>query len=342
MHTDNATLQTTAESAPVDPREIARENLKAAAALLRDTLTLEERKELLRISPLHSAWMVASNWVFVFLAMALVARWPNPLTILFALFLIGARQLGMAVVMHEASHHTLFANRRLNDWVGNWLAAYPVWADVAPYRAYHLKHHKFTGTPDDPDLGLAAPFPITRASFWRKTWRDLSGQTGWKQARGVFLRDVGWTRGRNQRTLGMNEGEQPDVGWHKIAPVAISNAALLGLLTLAGYPALYLLWVVAWLTTYRFVTRVRSIAEHGMVPDSLDPLRNTRTVRAGWLERLLIAPNRVNYHLEHHLLMTVPQHNLPRMHRMLRERGALEGAVIANCYADVLRLATSR
>lgn len=342
MLADNTAQIDDAAAPTEDPRVIAREKLKDAAALLRDTLTLDERKDLLRISPLHSAWMVASNWVFVFAAMALVARWPNPLTILFALFLIGARQLGMAVVMHEASHHTLFANRRLNDWVGNWLAAYPVWADVAPYRAYHLKHHKFTGTPDDPDLGLAAPFPISRASFRRKTWRDLSGQTGWKQAKGVFLRDVGWSGGRNQRTLGMNEGHQPDVGWHKIAPVAISNGVLLAVLTLAGHPALYLLWVAAWLTTYRFVTRVRSIAEHGMVPDTLDPMRNTRTTRARWWERLMIAPNRVNFHLEHHLLMTVPQHNLPRMHRMLRERGALEGAVIANSYADVLRLATSR
>ncbi len=325
-----------------DPRAIARDHLNNAAALLRRTMTLEERNQLLRIEPLRSAWMIASNWVLIFAAMALVAWWPNPLTILFALMLIGARQLGLGVVMHEAAHHTLFANRKLNDWAANWLCAYPIWTDIGPYRAYHLKHHKYAGTPDDPDLGLAAPFPITRTSFRRKVWRDLSGQTGLKQAYGVFLRDVGWSRGANQRSLGMHRGEQPDVGWHKIAPVAVTNAILLAILTAAGHPALYLLWVGAWLTTYRFVSRVRSIAEHGMVPEPLDPMRNTRTLEVSWLERLLIAPNRVNYHLEHHLLMTVPHHNLPRMHRMLRERGVLEGAVIANGYAEVLRLAASR
>ena len=187
---------------------------KAAAAMLRATLTPEERKALLEIDPWQSWWMVGSNWLFSFAAMALVAWAPNPLTIVVALFVIAARQLGMAIVMHEAAHRTLFRNRRLNDWVGNWLAAYPVWADVAPYRAYHLVHHTRTGTDQDPDLGLAAPFPITRASFRRKLWRDLSGQTGWKQAKAVFRRDMGWSRGRNQRSLGMNEGEQPDVGWH--------------------------------------------------------------------------------------------------------------------------------
>ena len=63
---------------------------------------------------------------------------------------------------------------------------------------------------------------------------------------------------------------------------------------------------------------------------------------ASWWERLLIAPNRVNYHLEHHLLMTVPLYNLPKMHRMLKERGVLEGANIASGYAQVLREATAK
>src|SRR6185295_5993873 len=239
-------------------------------AMLRAVLSIEERKELLTINPLRSWWMVASNWVGVFAAMALVAWAPNPITIVLALFIIAARQLGMAIVMHEAAHRTLFRQRGLNDWVGNWLSAYPVWAEVAPYRAYHLVHHSRTGTDQDPDLGLAAPFPITRSSFKRKVWRDLSGQTGWKQARAVFRRDVGWSRSRNQRSLGMNEGEQPDVGWHKLIPVAVTNLVLLAVLALAGHAELYLLWVVAWLTTYRLVTRLRSIAEHGMVPDRHD------------------------------------------------------------------------
>lgn len=322
-------------NAPVDTS-------KAAAAMLREVLSTGERRALLRIDPLASAWMVASNWLLVFAAMAVVAWAPNPLTVIAALFVIGARQLGMAIVMHEAAHRTLFRDRRLNDWVGNWLAAYPVWAEVAPYRAYHLLHHSRTGTEQDPDLGLAAPFPVSRASFRRKVWRDLSGRTGWKQARAVFRRDVGWARGRNQRALGMNEGEQPDVGWHKLGPVATTNAALLGVLALAGHPALYLLWVVAWLTTYRLVTRIRSIAEHGMVPDRLDPLRNTRTTLVRWWERLLVAPNRVNFHLEHHLLMTVPHHNLPALHRLLRERGAIDERCLTAGYAAVLRLAASR
>lgn len=307
-----------------------------------DAISMEERRELLRVRPWRSWAMVLGNWVLVLVAMAAVAAWPNPITIIAALFVIGSRQLGMAIVMHEAAHRTLFANRRLNDWVGNWLAAYPVWAEVGPYRAYHLVHHSKTGTSEDPDLGLAAPFPITRSSFRRKLWRDISGQTGWKQMKLMLRYSLGATDRANRYNRDPGGGKRPNVGWHKLVPVATTNAILLAALTLAGAPALYLLWVAAWLTTYRLVTRIRSIAEHGMVPDPSDELRNTRTTLARWWERLLLAPNHVNFHLEHHLLMTVPAYNLKRMHELLRDRGVLDQACVANGYADVLRLATSR
>jgi fatty acid desaturase len=90
------------------------------------------------------------------------------------------------------------------------------------------------------------------------------------------------------------------------------------------------------------VTRVRFIAEHDMVPDQRDPLRNTRTVLPAWWERLLIVPNRLNYHLEHPLLMTVPHDNLARLHRLLRERGVLDQACVERGYLGILARAGSR
>lgn len=281
------------------------------------------------------AWLsIATNWGLVAAAFALIVWAPNPLTILIALFVIGARQLGCAVLMHEAAHRALFSNRRLNDWAGNWLCGFPVWSDLKPYRAYHLQHHAKTGTAEDPDLGLAAPFPVTRLSLRRKIWRDLSGQTGWKRAKAIFRRDLGLSRGRVARKDG--------AGVSALSGVVITNLVLLAILTIVGYPLLYLVWATAWLTTYSLAMRIRSIAEHGMVPDNADELRNTRTTLATWWERLLIAPNRVNFHLEHHLLMTVPLYNLPRMHRMLRDKGQLERACVTRGYRNIMRLASSR
>ncbi len=300
----------------------------------RTALTRDEVRELQRLRDARSWFSLALNWGIVFGAFALVAWWPNVLTVVVALFLIGGRQLGFAIFMHDASHFAFFENRKVNDFVGNWFAAYPIWGDLLPYRPYHVQHHAHTWTDKDPDISLATPFPITRKSFARKVWRDLSGQTGWKRAVFTLKRDLGRSQGKVRR--------RGDAGVRRLTGVLTTNAVLFTILLLAGHPELYLLWVIAWLTTYSLIMRIRAIAEHSMVPDPSDPMKNTRTTLASWWERLLIAPNRVNFHLEHHILMRVPHYNLPRMHAMLRDRGVLDDALISKSYFEVLRQASSK
>jgi len=295
----------------------------------RDSLSRDEIRSLLEKNDVRAAFSIVFNWAVVLAAMAAVVVWPNPLTIVASLFVIGARQLGMAILMHDAAHRALFANRALNDWAGNWLCAYPIWSDTLPYRRYHLQHHAKTGGPEDPDLGLVTPFPITRASLRRKIWRDLSGRTGIKFARGAW-----------KRTFGLY-GKDP-LATNATRGVAVTNAVLIAILGAAGHAELWLLWAAAWLTTHTLVTRIRSIAEHALTPNADDPLNNVRTTLPRWWERLLIAPNNVNYHLEHHLLMTVPHYRLPRMHRLLRSRGALDDACVERSYWMILKRAASK
>jgi fatty acid desaturase len=293
-------------------------------------LSAEERRRLAQVQDWRGWVTIVLNWAIVAGAFAMVALHPSVLTVIVALFLIGGRQLGCAIVMHEAAHRSLLKNASLNDWVGNWLASYPVWLDLKPYRSYHLQHHTKNWTEDDPDLGLALAFPVTRKSLLRKIWRDLSGQTGWKRAKVTLMRDLGRSKGKVRRA---------DAGAWALRGVIVTNLAMLALLALFGHAELYLLWVAAWFTTFSFVMRIRAIAEHSMTDDPTNPLRNTRTTLASWWERIFIAPNRVNYHLEHHLFMGMPLYSLPKLHRMLRERGVLDDACVERGYARVLRKA---
>jgi len=315
-----------AAGAPTKKSRLSDGNAVWKAALDRD-----EVRELLEPHDVRAWLSIGINWSIVFGAFALVARWPNPLTVLIAVVVIGGRQLSCAAVMHEASHRALFRNRALNDWAGNWLAAYPVWSDTDTYRPYHMQHHVKTASPEDPDIGLIQPFPITRKSLWRKVWRDLSGQTGWKFAKASWRRTFA-------RAVGDRQARRAALG------VLMSNLVLLAVLAGLGGAKLYLLWVVAWFTTYTLVTRIRAIAEHALTPGAFDPqdvLNNTRTVPARWWERLLVAPNFLNYHLEHHLLMTVPHYNLPKMHRLLAERGVLERACVEPSYWQIVKRASA-
>ena len=306
-----------------------------------EQFTTDEIRELRAIRE-HRAWLTLFvNYGLIAASMALVASLPNVFTVVLALFIIGARQLGLAVVMHESAHYTLFKNRKFNDFVGNWLAGYPIYLSANMYRAHHLEHHAKTWTDGDPDLSLATTFPVSKASMARKVIRDLLGITGLKKLIGttyLVVKVIGGER-VDSGTLPMRMERRPAI--RMVVGTVLTNLILLGVLWAFGHPLLYLLWFGAWMTTNNLVARIRSIAEHAVVPDSGDPMGQTRTVRAGWLERLLIAPNCVQYHLEHHLVMTVPHYNLPKFHAMMRERGLLEGACVADNYVQVLRAAVA-
>jgi fatty acid desaturase len=90
------------------------------------------------------------------------------------------------------------------------------------------------------------------------------------------------------------------------------------------------------------VSRIRNIAEHAVVPDNDDPLRNTRTTYANLLERLFVAPYWVNYHLEHHLFLFVPCWRLPAAHRALLAKGLGPKMELRDGYLEVLKRATSK
>jgi len=198
-----------------------------------------------------------------------------------------------------------------------------------------LQHHARTQQDDDPDLILSAPFPITQPSYRRKFWRDISGQTGYAQRKAQFLNALGdpsWPLAQRAAHF-----------WSKLGPQFVFNLLFFAALTVAGvwwaYP---LLWILPLLTWQMVITRIRNIAEHAVVPDSSDPLRNTRTTRAGFFERLFVAPYYVNYHLEHHLLFYVPCYNLPRVHRILSASRHADRMEVQPNYAAVLRLATAK
>ena len=306
-----------------------------------EQFTSDEIRELRTIRA-HRAWLTFFvNYGLIAASMALVAYLPNVFTVVLALFLIGARQLGLAVLMHESAHYTLFSNRKLNDFVGNWLAGYPIYLSAYMYRAHHLEHHAKTWADGDPDLPLATPFPVSKASMARKIVRDLLGITGLKKLIGTTYLVIKVIRGEQVDSGTLPMRMERGLAARMLAGTVVTNLILFGILWSLGYPLMYLLWFGAWMTTNNLVARIRSIAEHAVVPDPSQPIGQTRTVRASWLERLLIAPNCVQYHLEHHLVMTVPHYNLPRFHAMMRERGLLEGACVADSYAQVLRVAVT-
>jgi fatty acid desaturase len=287
--------------------------------------------ELTRRSAWRASVAVLQDFAVIALAVAVaLAFWPNAAVILLAIIIIGTRQHALFVIAHDAAHYLLFENRRLNDAVGR-AAATVQGLSMCTYRVIHRLHHNNLYGELDPDTALHGGYPRGKAYLIKKLLKDLSGLTAWK----TYAYFLGGAPALNSAT---NVALRPlDDTSQKLRSEARTDRntviafhlVLLAMFAWSGYLVQYLvLWILPLITVVQAILRLRAISEHGATTDFSSPLTAARTnVAPGWLE-WLIFPHHVNYHIEHHLYASVPHYNLPRLHREMAARGALENAEV--------------
>jgi fatty acid desaturase len=303
----------------------------AARVNPKDVFAPEEWSRFSKRSSWRGLALVAHAWLVIAAAFAMAIVWP--ITLPLAVMIIGARQLGLAILLHDAAHGALHPDPRLNDAVAEWFCL----GGVAGYRAYHLQHHKYAQQAEDPDLALSAPFPISGQSLRRKILRDLTGQTWFKQRFGRLTAKV------KARAPGaplwpiLSDEIRRQRRWLCLNALGVALFSAAGL-----WWAWFALWLLPRATWFQLVTRLRNIAEHALVPrNEPDPLRHARTTHANLIERALIAPYYVNYHGEHHMFMHVPCWRLPALSAALNAKGYYPRMLRAPGYPSVLRAVTT-
>ncbi len=286
---------------------------------LDDYLSREEREHFRQASDAVALWQVFVNYALIVAAFALFIRWPNPGTFLVSSLVLAGRFVGLGILNHDAAHNALFKTKSLNRAVGRWLFAGPTLVDYDAYRKGHLSHHRNAGTLNDPDLPFVNSYPVERASMRRKLTRDHIGRTGLRD--GLYLVAMSVMKRR--------------------LPSLVAHLALLGVLYAVGAPWAYGLWWAAFVLFVPVCLRIRVMGEHGNVKNLLsrDAREHARTTHAGFWARLMISPNYVNYHCEHHFFANVPGHKLPELHRTLRARGFYDDypEALAPNYLSVLK-----
>lgn len=281
----------------------------AATELIRDDGRPQPafRDDLRRIPSWRNAWSVAFVWIQTIGTITLAVWWNNPIGYVLAFLLMGRACAQLASLMHESAHRLLFANRTANDLVGRWLCGYPIFTSTDAYRRVHMAHHREEFGPDEPDIPLYRGYPISRASFRRKMWRDARGSTGWKLLRGQLV--SGW-RTKDKRVR------------HTLYKILAVQVLIATLMTVFGSPWMYpVLWLLPFLTVWRVINRLRSIAEHGGMKASKDRRETTHSVRQHAVARFLMVPYRIGWHLAHHVDSGIPFRNLPRYHQAMVEAG---------------------
>ena len=349
-------------AAPAEARgEEFREDLRLAAAATargpaaagagnaaaRRLLSAEELAPLTRLDDRRS--LLAMGQTVGTLALAITlgvwgwAQWPGPgaaagvAAMAVAVLVIGIAQHGLFILAHEAAHHRLLAHRGANDGVGR-LIGMASGISMCTYRVIHRLHHNHLYGPQDPDTAIHGGYPRGVAYLWKKLAQDLVGWNAWKTYAYFFgapaiAADDGQTRrathgALNDTSPALRAAARTDRWWVAGAQLVMPvSAALAG-----GWQglALYaLLWLLPLLTVLQPILRLRAVFEHGAVDDLGSPLTAARSNRTGggWFNaagRVLLFPHHVNHHLEHHLYPAVPHYHLPRLHRLLRDKGVFD------------------
>lgn len=269
------------------------------------------REQLRRIPSWRNAWSVVFLYVQTGVVVWFGVRWA-PWSTIPAFLLMGRAHAQFASLMHEAAHRLLFSNRRANDLVGRWFLGFPQYTSTDAYRRVHMAHHRQEFGPDEPDVPLYRGYPIGRDSLRRKLVRDATGRTGLKLMRGTLL---AW-RAPDPRAR------------HTAYRIYAVQAVMIGAAIASGHWWVYpVLWLGPYLTVWRVINRLRSIAEHGGMQLSADRRETTHSVAQSVPARLFLVPYCIGWHLAHHVDSGVPFRNLPRYHRALQEAGYVDETI---------------
>ncbi len=289
--------------------------------------TSQWRTELRHIPNFRNAISVTSIYVQTFFIIWVALELHNPITYVIAFLLMGRAHAQLLALMHESVHRLLFRNRKLNDFAGRWLLGYMSFVNTDGYRYVHMAHHREEFGPNEPDIPLYANYPITRASFWRKMRRDGLGSTGFRMLRGQFM------------SIFKTDPQQLNTQ-RKIFSL---HAVLLILSVIFVNPWVYvMLWLVPYITVWRVMNRLRSIAEHGGLRADDDRRVTTHSVKQHLFSSFYFVPFNLGWHIAHHTDSGIPFRSLPKYHRQLQASGFVTDAYQYSSYLAIWRALRSR
>jgi fatty acid desaturase len=251
--------------------------------------------------------LIAAGLVPVYLGLVGQGLWLVPAMLLFLM-----AQRHFQTIVHDSSHGFFSHDRRLNDLLGNWLAAGWTGVEVNQYRRIHMQHHAHNGSIDDPE----------HVSF--ETVRRNGGLLRMILSYALMLESVTLVRkyffAKEQRPARAKPAAPKPLASRLmgLSHIAGCQVMMIALCVGSGFYLAYPAWLYLAVTWNPLFSRLRFLAEHPGEDDT------TVTTIASWVERSYFAPQSFNYHFEHHAWPVIPPYRLRGVHKSLRASGFYE------------------
>ncbi|MCC6276719.1 MAG: fatty acid desaturase family protein [Oligoflexia bacterium] len=235
--------------------------------------------------------------------------WLAPVSVL----LIAGLQMHLLILLHEGAHRLLHPNRWMNEFLADIFCGIPLFIYEKNYRALHLNHHHYSGSPQqDPEVALyesqgyryerKTGWPLVKmlifdvvgvhlVGFLVQFNRFLAGQRAKAKLESVNMRDLALTI----------------VLWGGVFTAAYAWGFLLQVL---------IFWFLPMATLTIFFLKLHGYGEH---TGATGPTEFERTWVHDYnpVENFFIYPIKSGYHLEHHLFPSVPWYNMEKFRSVL-------------------------
>ncbi len=289
-------------------------------------LTRDEKQALLELRNGIPLWHFVNSALVVFLSPVLVMLYPGIVTMVACVLLNLHAFNRFGQIVHGSDHAGLFANKRWDMITGKVSSAFLGYTRDG-HQVTHNEHHVFLNTERDGDRVWCEPeAPIS--SMFRGWLRDILFVS-------AFHRFFQYSS--NVKEESSSRAPEKQAGFFErivrrevfvaLAPaIPVQLAVMATYATTAGIQYYFLLYVLPILTLYPALIRLRAQSEHSFPPgeDGRAPgfdRRVTRSTKGSWFLRFVIAPIYLDHHYEHHAMPNVPYYNLPKVRRLLEERG---------------------
>lgn len=268
---------------------------------------------LYRLNPIRFVWRLLILEIIVSLCIGILVLGQALLSgilTLPAMICLGIMYAHAIELQHWCLHQIVFRrgnySKRLHRGIGI-LLGLPMLVAYSHYRARHLEHHRWLGTPKDTEF-----FDYTR-NF--DSWVSLLVQAFSLRRYPRIFREM-WNALHGRLCLDARSLAEA----HHIRQEYCLMAALLCVavcLVLSGYSLMVLkVWVVPLILSAEATHYLIELPEHFRCEtNTVDLMRNTRTIRGSKFSQWLTAGN--NFHVEHHVHAAVPPEKLADLHQLL-------------------------
>jgi fatty acid desaturase len=314
MKTTTLDYQGTAEAGVKSP-------LRPAILADASALSLSARREVMILSgarPIRYAAELVLTWASIAAFIAAGVYFDSLIVTILAIFLIGTRQMALALLLHEQVHR-LGLRSKYADWMINVFAVYPLFVTtVEDYAKVHLSHHKYCFTKDDPDFlrksGEEWTFPKSLGKLLTIAARDLTAMN--------LLRLI---RGKTAHATEEFTRRNPSPKWLRIG---FFIAAAAGLTWLGGWTIFLVYWVIPAMTVTPLLVRWIAVCEHEYNIENGTIHETTPLIQLSWWQRLLMPDLNFGYHAYHHMHPGVSFSNLPKVHAIYQREGLVDESAV--------------